>query len=508
LISPRTILSVLLAAALASSHAQKPSAPPAQRNAISPMQRHYEAAYRLQEQGDLVHADEEHTAFLTDALESIATGYANTGDFAHAAPVYDEVLSLAPGDFTIRNNYAHAAIDAIDAAKALEVIQPVLAPGAPPLTSTQKTQAQKIVAEALYAQGHFQPSLNGFLAVTYSDPSYENMYSLAAATLAIRGDIAAKPLFAALLKTYGDSAPHRMDIGRIYGQTNYAEDAVQEFKRALDFDPSFPGAHYSLGAAYMSGNSPPELAEKEFRKELALNPNDSLSYQQLGRIALARNDDHEAELAFRKAIELAPNNVSNYMILASLYYDHLKRPQDAEAAFRRAVELTLNPARNNWEIQRAHYILGRILATRGDQAGAEREFAISQSMLENKSKQDQRISGLEVTADPLAKTRIASSQDIAAFQQFLEHLSPLIAGSYNNLGVHAAMSSQFPIAAQHFQRAAQWNPSLPGVERNWARAAFAAHDCPQAMPPLQRAIERDPSDAELNSILAACRTTR
>jgi Flp pilus assembly protein TadD len=67
------------------------------------------------------------------------------------------------------------------------------------------------------------------------------------------------------------------------------------------------------------------------------------------------------------------------------------------------------------------------------------------------------------------------------------------------------MSSQFPIAAQHFQRAAQWNPSLPGVERNWARAAFAAHDCAQAIPPLQRSLEHNPSDTELTSMLAACR---
>ena len=491
---------------LASSYAQKPSSLPAQRNNVSPMQRHYEAAYRLQEQGDLVHADAEHTAFLIEALQGVATGYANTGDFAHASPVYDEVLSFAPSDFTIRVNYARAALDAIDPGKALELIQPLLAAGSAPLTRIQQAQAQKIVAEALYADGHFQPALNGLLAVAYSDPSYENTYSLAATTVAIRGDIAGKPIFASLLKTYGDSARHRMDIGRIYGQTNYADDAVEEFKRALALDPSLPGAHYSLGAAYMSGNSPPELAEKEFRKELALNPNDSLSYQQLGRIALARNDDHEAELDFHRAIDLAPNNVSNYMILASLYYDHLKRPQEAEAAFRHAIELTLNPARNNWEIQRAHYILGRILAARGDQAGAEREFTISQSMLERKSKQDQRISGLEVTADPLAKTRIASTQDTAAFQEFLQHLTPLIAGSYNNLGVHAAVAGKFDIAAKQFGLAAQWNPSLPGIDRNWARAAFAAHDCSQAITPLRRAAQQNPSDAEINSMLAACAT--
>src|ERR1700749_710318 len=119
----RKISSILLGAALASCYAQKPSPPPAQKNSISPMQRHYESAYRLQEQGDLVHADEEHIAFLVNALESVGTGYAN------------------------------AAIDAVDPAKALELIQPILAPGATALTRIQKVQAQKVVAEALYAQG-------------------------------------------------------------------------------------------------------------------------------------------------------------------------------------------------------------------------------------------------------------------------------------------------------------------------------------------------------------------
>ena len=509
----RTILPILLGAALLTAHAQEPQPHPSpdqqhkgQPNAVSSMQRHYELAYRLQDQGNLPQADVEHTAFLLDALGSIATGYANTGDFAHAAPVYEQALALAPDNFQLVYDYARAAMDASDPGKALALLSPVLAPEAPALTRAQLGSAQKIVAEALYAQGRLPSALNGFLSAAYADPSYENMYSLAVAVLAVKDNTQAKPIFAAILRAYGDSARHRMDLGRAYGQYGYSDDAIQEFQRVLAFDPAFPGAHYSLGAAYLGENGTHlDLAEKEFRKELARNPKDPLCYPQLGRIALARNDHREAELDLRRATELDPNNSSNFLLLGSLYY-RLTRMADAESAFRRAIALSLNPEHNNYEIQRAHYQLGRILAARGNQAEAQRELAVSQSLLDRQSQQLQdHGSGTAVPASPLARTRIATPEDAAAFQDFLHRLSPLIAAGYNNLGVHAAMAGQFEIAAKRFGLAAGWNPSLSGVDRNWGRAAFASHDCAQAVAPLERAVQRGPADGELSSMLAACR---
>ncbi len=472
------------------------------------MQYHYELAYRMQDQGDLAQADAEHTAFLLAALESVATGYANTGDYTHAAPVYDEALTLAPADFSLIYDYARAAIDGNNPRKTLALLTPVLAPGAAPLTQIQRSRAQRIIAQALYALGYHQASLDAYLAVAYSDPSYDSMYALAVAMLSIRGNTQAKPIFAAALSTYGDSARHHMDIGRAYGLCRYPDDAVPEFQRALELASTLPTAHYSLGAAYMDETyANVALAEKEFRKELILNPDDALSYQQLGLIAQRRGDNKEAEFDFLRATELAPGNSSNFLYLGSLYF-HLNRPQEAEPLLRRAIELTVNPEHNFWEIQRGHYQLGRILAAKGNQDEAARELSISQSLLDRSRKQqEQRITGLEVDMDQLAKTRIASAQDIAEFQEFLLHLSPLIAGSYNNLGVHAAMAGKFDTAAKHFALAAQWNPSLPGVDRNWARAAFAAHDCSQAITPLRRAAQQNPSNAELNSMLTACRNT-
>jgi tetratricopeptide (TPR) repeat protein len=501
----RSLLPTLLGVTLVSCYGQQPYSPPGPTDAASRMQQHYELAYRMQDQGDLAQADAEHTAFLLAALESVATGYANTGDYPHAALVYDEALTLAPADFSLIYDYARAAIDGNDPRKTLALLKPVLAPGAAPLTQMQRSSALKITAKALYALGYQQAALYAYLAAAYSDPSYDNLYALAVAMLSIRGNSQAKPIFAAALRTYGDSARHHMDVGRAYGQSRYPDDAAPEFQRALELDPTLPTAHYSLGAAYMDEtHANVALAEKEFREELALNPDDALSYQQLGLISQGRGDDKEAEFDFRRATELAPGNSSNFLNLGSLYF-HLNRPQDAEPALRRAIELSVNPEHNFWEIQRAHYKLGRILSAKGNQDEAARELSISQSLLDRSRKQqEQRVTGIEVDSDRLEKTRIASPQDAAAFQEFLQHLTPLIAGSYNNLGVHAAMAGKFETATKQFALAAQWNPLLPGVNRNWARAAFAAHDCSRAMNPLHRAMEHDPSDAELNSMLVAC----
>lgn len=469
------------------------------------MQHHYELAYRLQDQGDLAQADAEHTAFLLAALESIANGYANTGDFTHAAPAFEEALSLAPGDFTLTLNYARAAMDDNEPRKTLALLSPAIAPGSPPLTRTQRARVQKVIADALYALGYHMPALDAYLAAAYSDPSYDNMYALASNVLAIRGNIQAKPIFDATLRTYGDSARHRMDLGRAYGQCNLPDEAVSEFQHALALGPSLPGAHSSLGAAYMSGTHVNyALAEKEFRQELAINPENALSYQQLGLIAQERNDDQQAESNFRRATELDPGNASNFLYLGVLYF-HLGRPQDAEPALRRAIELAVNPEHNLWEIQRAHHQLARILAAKGDPAGAADEFAISQTMLDRKrEQQEQRVSGHEVAVIAFAKTRAVTPQDAAAFQDFLQHVTPFIAAAYNNLGVHAAMAGSFERASRQFALAAQWNPSLPGVDRNWARAAFAAHDCAQAIAPLRRAVQHDPADTELSSMLTTC----
>jgi Flp pilus assembly protein TadD len=99
---------------------------------------------------------------------------------------------------------------------------------------------------------------------------------------------------------------------------------------------------------------------------------------------------------------------------------------------------------------------------------------------------------------------VATPAETEELKTFAKQTGPLIAGSYNNLGVHAAMREEFAKAAGYFQLAAKWNPTLSGVDSNWGRAAFAAHDCEQAIGPLRRALAAHPSDSEIHAMLDRC----
>jgi tetratricopeptide (TPR) repeat protein len=469
------------------------------------MHQHYDAAYRFQSSGNVVRADIEHTRFLVAGLGHMANFYANTGDYAHAVPLYDQALSLAPSDFGLRKDYADAALDAHDPKKAKSLLQ-----GAEDLvpksaTGRQKGEIHRMLGSAYRALGDPKGAIEQFEAAVAIDPSIENLCALGDVELEANGPKAAAEIFAKVVAQFGNTAAVRMRIGRIYALGAFPEQAIEEFKKAVARDYKMPGVHYSLGAAYMS-NSASDLpkAEAEFRKELALHPNDTFSYPQLGVIAMRRQDYHEAEVDYKHAIASNPLDADNFADLGKLYME-TNRWANAEAAFRKAIALTVDPARNNYAIQRTHYRLGRLLQANGNTAEGERELQTAEELLAKQDIQSgSKLSGERVERSPLERTRVATPAETAELKIFAKQTGPLIAASYNNLGVHAAMREEFAKAAGYFHLAAKWNPALSGVDSNWGRAAFAAHECEQAIGPLHRALEEHPLDAEMRGMLDRC----
>lgn len=504
------VLLLPLCVAMAAS-AQVEPATPAEN---SPMHHAYDEAYRDQAAGDFARADAEHMHFLALALKQMANGLANTGDYAHAAPAFEEALAFAPNDFDLLMDYAGAAFEAQDTEKSASLAQLAGDLGSKYTTNQQKAAAHRMLGRALQAFGKKREAIIQFQTAAALDEDFENYSVLGNAVLLVDGIDAAEPIFAKALARFGNTAENHMQIGRIYGLGKFSERAIEEFKTAIALDPNMPGLHYSLGAAYLiSPSFGLTRAEAEFRKELELHPTDTYSFPQLGHIAILRNDFREAEIDLKHATELNPLDALNFMELGKLYAQ-LNRLPEAEAAFRKAIALTADPSRDHYDIARAHYRLGRILVTRGQTEEGRREIQISQNMLAKAAEQEQKINpdGQPVQKNPdeatehnaLEHTRVPTPEEAAEFKSFQDQVGPLIAGSYNNLGVHAAMAGDFPRATGYFQLAAQWNADLPGVEANWGRAAFAAHQCDQAIAPLQRALEANPSDPEMRSMLNQC----
>ena len=167
--------------------------------------------------------------------------------------------------------------------------------------------------------------------------TFEHGYGLATAYLKFKAPDRAATVFKEMLAGFGDTAAIRLEFGRAFAEAGYPEQAIQEFKKALALDEKFPGAHYSLGAAYLVGLADaafPEAAE-EFRKELANHPNDVLSLYQLGYIAASQHQIKEAENYLGRAATLDPANPDVYLSLGQAYAE-AERRTEAEAALRKS----------------------------------------------------------------------------------------------------------------------------------------------------------------------------
>jgi tetratricopeptide (TPR) repeat protein len=468
------------------------------------MRQHYAAAYRFQSSGDIAQARSEYRVFLADALHQLGNGRANIVEYAQALPLYEEALELAPANFTLNLDYAGAALEADDPSKAKVLLQRALNLYAKGAKGPDVAGAHVILGRALQKTNGYSEAVEQFKEAVSIDPTFENMYALGVAYLTLPDTASTARMFAEILRRFGDTAAMRLHLGRAYGEAGYPDEAIQEFKAAIAKNDKLPGAHYSLGASYInkSGEAGFPLAEPELRKELAIQPNDPLSYPLLGRIAMKQHKYHDAEIDLELATALSPQNPTNFFLRGQLYTE-TNKPLDAIKALRKAIAETPDPSRSHYDIQRAHYRLGRLLVDSGQVEDGKKELQVAQELLLSSRRQDEsKIEGKVVAIDAALSTpRAAKPQDVLAEKAFEKQIAPLMADCYNNLGVMAAIDKDYASAAENFERASHWNPSLKGVDRNWGRAAFTARQYEQALGPLERALHAHPEDGELRSML-------
>jgi tetratricopeptide (TPR) repeat protein len=475
----------------------------AQIGANSPgaiLQQHYESAQNFQTSGDLPEAAVQYKFFLSNALVQLAYNRSKAGDFPKASGYFEAAVALVPADLALQLEYAEAALAAHDLAKARSLAQSVVD------AEPKNAKAHRILGRALIEQKDLPAARVQLENAVALDPNFDNGYALASAYLASKDLKNAEKVFGEMLSAFGDSAAIRMNFGRAYAQYGYPEQAIVEFKKAIAKDPKTPGAHYSLGASYVlsMGEINFPLAVAEFHKELENNPDDYFSHSQLGYIDLSQHKLDEAVNELSRAAELDPRVPDTFLSLGQAYSE-LNQPEKAEAALRKSIELTTDPSRNHYQVQRAHYLLGRILIQSGRADEAKKEMAISedlsrQSVQENQGKahgppSSTTSSQSAATASFKAAGELAITPEAAKqASEYEKQIAPALADSYNNLGVIAAGDKDFTAALEYFQQAHLWNPALDTLDYNWGRAAFSAKRFEDAIPPLTRYLGVHPTD--------------
>ncbi len=475
------------------------------------LQKQYDQAQEFQRDGKLTEAAGQYRAFLAEALGELAVGYAVVPDYARSVPLFDEALSLQPNSPALLLDYARTALTMGDFAHAKTLATEFIR-----MYSGDRqrlAQAHQVLGRALLKLNQDQEARKELETALALDPTFANGYDLAVACLDLDDEKCAVQIFAEMERSFGDTAEIHLAFGRAYGDSDFQPRAIPEFRKAIEENPRLAGAHYLLAAVLLgTGNeqSPLESAEAELKQELAISPGDAMTYAALGKIAVTRTSYAEAETYLKKAISLDSESPDAYLYLGQMYFD-TNRVDDAEAALRKSIALTIDVSRNRYQVQKAHYLLGRILMKKGRPNEAHAEMQINRELADKTLAQDKgKLAGLMETtgskefSDGTSHLLSTGKQDQTALhhvEAMRDKLKPAVADSYNNLGAIAATNSDYSSAVTYFSRASEWSPSLEGLDYNWGRAAFAGSLYAEAILPLSRYVKAHPDDSGARSVL-------
>lgn len=482
--------------------------------AKSVLQQHYDAAQSYQSAGNLAEAARQYRIFIADVLGELAIERAHIGDYEKAAPLFDEALVLAPNSPALKIEYAQAAFAHGDLSHARSLAEQVIRNY--PANTKACAKARLVLGRVLMKLNKGKEARQQFEAAVALEPDFENGYALAVSCLNMQDKPCAANVFSEMLAAFGDTAVIHRQFGLAYGNSDFQQDAIIELQEAVAKDPRLPGAHYALAAVYLSSSEGAKTAEAEAElwKELDISPSDAQTYAALGHIEQEEHKYAEAERDLKHAVELNAENPDAYFYLGQLYFE-TSRPADAETELRKSIILTKDPSRNRYQVRQAHYMLGRVLRQAGRTKEADSEMQISVALMVQSLAQD-RSRLADYLSDPPDNSRAeagagpanisplrnaATSKSLSQIDASEGELAPVLADSYNNLGAIAASGEDLDSALIYFQRAAEWNPSLEGLDHNWGHAAFSASRFQDAVRPLSRALRAQPEDASLRSML-------
>jgi tetratricopeptide (TPR) repeat protein len=103
--------------------------------------------------------------------------------------------------------------------------------------------------------------------------------------------------------------PGSWRVHRVLAQANAEADrhmeAIAEYEAAIKLAPTQPGLHEEIGSEYRNANKIPE-AEQAFRRELEIDPNNVLAKYKLGAIALEQGDGAKGKELIEAALRERP----------------------------------------------------------------------------------------------------------------------------------------------------------------------------------------------------------
>jgi tetratricopeptide (TPR) repeat protein len=337
----------------------------------------------------------------------------------------------------------------------------------------------------------------------------ENAYVLATAFVNLHEPEKANAVFDQLQQAGMKPGQVHVMAGRVYEEAGMPDDAEREYKLAIQADPRSRG-HYFLGLLYLTRNGwePTPQARKEFAAEVLENPTDFFGNYFLGYLASVDKDYDLSDRYLKVAATAHPDWPEPYLYLGLNAYGR-EDNRAAENFLRKAIELTgADESRNNYQIRRAYFTLGRVLIQEGQKEEGtkyvERSKQIETKLVVNSRPQalDAKAAASQASGGAAATVGSMTSQQKAQAAEAEKQISSILGRAYNDLGTSEARSRDLNMAVVHFREAERWAPGTPGLMRNLGMAAFLAGNYAESARALQVVTTNDVNDRLAQSMLA------
>lgn len=164
-----------------------------------------------------------------------------------------------------------------------------------------------------------------------------------------------------LLKKHPDSFRVHELAGEALESQNDDSQAIIEYRKAIELNPKAPHLHYRIATILLREKKATSDTEalQEFKEEIRVNPADAPSEYQIAEILRKKDQLDDADVHFRRALDLDPVFVEGHMGLAKL---ELSR-HHAEAAIQHlktAVQLAPEDPAPHYSLMLAYRELGRM----------------------------------------------------------------------------------------------------------------------------------------------------
>jgi tetratricopeptide (TPR) repeat protein len=342
------------------------------------VQQLFEQAQKARTQGNLAEAEQKYQEVIRQAPQ-MANAYHNLGIVYFMQRKYPDAVSSLKRALKLKPSLSGAQVmlglsyyelyDLDEACAALEAALKATPGDTNALLYLGKAQLQK--QEYRAAQRTFEK----LVELKPKDP--EVLYDLSLTHM---------KLMLESVNRLGEAAPGSYLFSLLLAQDaearNDDETAIKNYRDALALrgKEEVVGIHYALGSVYAKVGKYQE-AEEEFKKELQINPNDSLALWKLGELGL-RTDPQGARGYLERAVTL-----NRDLPQAALAYGRLlARVGETEKAveqFQRVVQLAPEEDSVHYHLAKAYRLLGRV-----EQAQAETARFQELAMKKSERKRD------------------------------------------------------------------------------------------------------------------------